>query len=183
MLNLTGRTIMIVEHDYVVANELAGHCRNARAKVLGPFPTADSALSHARTADLGVLDLQLGGREVYPVADRLMDLVTPIIFCAAQETESVPRRFAHIARYQAQQLAAMFDQRMQEQTIAALLPRLRLSAGLILQDALAADRLVEATLELAAKESPALDEFPSLADWLEGLMERALRERGRALMI
>jgi hypothetical protein len=60
---------------------------------------------------------------------------------------------------------------------------LRLSARLILQDALAADRLVEATLELAAKESPALDEIPSLADWLEGLMERALRERGRALMI
>lgn len=186
MQNLSGRTIMIVEDDYFVACELTQHFRTAHARVLGPFATVDAALDHAHGADLAVLDLNLRDRTVYPLADHLMDVAIPFVFYSAQDMTSIPRRFAHISRLpkprEARDTVAMLDRQLHEVTITFLLPRLRLSARLILNDPLAADRLVEATLRLALKEQGKLAEMPPLADWLQELMNRTLAAQGRDLM-
>ncbi|WP_118151585.1 response regulator [Pseudotabrizicola alkalilacus] len=186
MQSLTGRNVMIVEDDFLIAADLADHFRAARAHVLGPFSTVAAALDHTAKAEMAVLDLNLRGHKVYPLADELMDAAVPFVFYSAQDLAAIPRRFAHIARLPkplvAQEAATQLSRKLHEASIIALLPRLRLSARLILKDSLAADRLVEATLTLALVENRALGETPQLAEWLHVLMDKALKTRGRELM-
>lgn len=178
---------MIVEDDYFVATELAEHFRAARARVLGPFPTVAAALGHAAEAELAVLDLDLRDNKVYPLADELMGAAVPFVFYTAHDMIAIPSRFAHVARLPkpraAQDAVALLNHRFYEVSVSALLPRLRLAARLILKDPMAADRLVEATLQLAVQEHDNLTVIPPLAEWLQGLMDQALATRGRDLMI
>lgn len=187
MLTLVGRSIMIVEDDYFVANELADHFRTSEAVVVGPFPTVAAARAHGRTVDLAVLDLHLRDHRVYPLADDLMDAAVPFVFYSAENMADIPRRFAHVARLPkprpAQETVALLSHRINEVSISAMLPRLRLSARLIVPDPQAADRLVEATLVLALQEQRAMAELPPLPEWLHILMHKALGARGRDLMI
>ncbi|MFD1807304.1 hypothetical protein ACFSHQ_01920 [Gemmobacter lanyuensis] len=68
-----------------------------------------------------------------------------------------------------------------ELTIEAMLPWLRLSARLMMADANAADRLVEAALQLALDHPRPLSQVSSVAAWLHALMAQALQDRGRDL--
>lgn len=186
MPTLSGRAVMIVEDDYFIATSLAEHFRAAKAHVLGPFPTASAALDHTTAAEMAVLDLDLRDRDVLPLADQLMEAAIPFVFYTAQETVDLPSRFAHIAlipkQYVPHDTAAFLDSRPHEVSIEELLPRLRLSARLILNDPLAADRLVEATLQIALHEQRSLSEIPVLAEWLQRLMDKIAASRGRDLM-
>ncbi|MCL4067942.1 hypothetical protein M3484_15315 [Pseudomonas sp. GX19020] len=186
MQNLSGRTIMIVEDDYYVASELADHFRAAKARVLGPFPSITAATDYVGDTDLAVLDVNLRGQKVYPLADLLMGAAIPFVFYSAHEIARIPRRFAHIARlpkpHEASKAVALLQSQIHTQTLIALLPRLRLSARLMLSDAMAADRLVEATLRLALREHHSLPTLPPLEKWLQRLMERVLAERGREFL-
>lgn len=188
MQTLTGQNIMIVEDDYFVANELADHFRAAKARVLGPFPTVFDASDYIGDADLAVLDLNLRDQKVYPLADRLMEAAIPFVFYSAQSIAGIPGRFSHITHLakpcQPGEAVALLEReaRSHARDLVSLLPRLRLSARLILTDPIAADRLVEATFELALQEQSALNTVPPLEKWLQQLMERALAERGRDLL-
>ncbi|SED49542.1 hypothetical protein [Rhodobacter sp. 24-YEA-8] len=186
MQTLSGRTIMIVEDDYYLACELADHFRAAKAKVLGPFPSVVEATDYVEDADLAVLDVNLRDQEVYLLADLLMGAAVPFVFYSAHEVTKIPRRFARVARlpkpYEARATVELLRNQIHTQTLMALLPKLRLSARLILTDPAAADRLVEATLLLAIEEQSGLQTLPPLEKWLQHLMERALAERGRDLL-
>lgn len=188
MQTLSGQNIMIVEDDYFVANELADHFRAAKAHVLGPFPSVIDASGHVAAADMAVLDLNLRDQKVYPLADRLVEAAVPFVFYSAQNIADIPRRFAHISHlpkpHEAGEAVALLERQMRShaQTLVSLLPKLRLSARLILSDPLAADRLVEATFLLAIQEQSALTSVPPLEKWLQQLMERAVVERGRDLL-
>lgn len=177
---------MIVEDDYYVACELADHFRAAEATVLGPFPSISEASDYVEDTDLAVLDVNLRGQKVYPLADLLMGAAVPFVFYSAHEIARIPRRFAHIARlpkpHEANKAVAFLKSQVHAQTLVALLPKLRLSARLMLPDGLAADRLVEATLMLALEEHSSLPTLPPLEEWLQQLMKRALAERGCDLL-
>src|SRR3569832_1789960 len=66
--------ILVVEDDYFVALDLEGGLRAAGLDVVGPVPTAEEALSLARTERpaLAVMDIRLAG-EMY-VIDAALDL-------------------------------------------------------------------------------------------------------------
>lgn len=98
----------------------------------------------------------------------------------ARQGASVPAPFSNdaILGCRSGRGRPQFGMAFQEMTITSLLPRLRLPARLIVTDALTADRLVEARLMLAVRDSAVFPELPALAGWLQGLMERALHERG-----
>jgi DNA-binding LytR/AlgR family response regulator len=186
MLGLSNRAIMIVEDEYFVANELAQSFQAAQARVIGPFPTVSAALKNFRQADMAVLDLNLRGSHVYPLADKLMEAATPFVFYTAQDMTTIPTRFSHIGclpkPYAAHNAVALFENRMSEISISALVPQLRLAARLIFNDQLAADRLVEATLHLALQHHQELEANPPLADWLYNLLHIAVSRRGFDLM-
>ena len=83
---LTGKRVLVVEDEALVAMLVEDELRDAGAEVLGPAPTVDHALRliEAAAADGGisaaVLDINLGGRHVAPVADRLAALGVPFLF-------------------------------------------------------------------------------------------------------
>jgi DNA-directed RNA polymerase specialized sigma24 family protein len=66
--------------------------------------------------------------------------------------------------------------------VVALLPKLRLTARLLLDDAGASDRLVEHTLEQALEDLDRRPEGSSIADWLNTIMRGIAQLRGASLL-
>jgi hypothetical protein len=188
MKNLRGQRILIAEDNFISGLALADHLRTAEATVLGPFPTLEEAECHALGADLAVLDVDLRGQRVFRLADTLVRANIPFVFLSGFDLADIPGRFASFARLnkpcletevEAAAEAALEDS---DVTLDVLVPRLRLSARLMIPDAMAADRLVEATLQLALRETIAPTEVGSIATWLHRLMGQALNDRSTQLL-
>ncbi|WP_338663657.1 response regulator [Pararoseomonas sp. SCSIO 73927] len=82
---LAGCRVLLVEDEYLIADEMESWLRQAGAVVLGPVPDVDAALDiierEAGALDAAVLDANLGdGETAYPVADRLDELGVPYMF-------------------------------------------------------------------------------------------------------
>lgn len=82
---LSGRRILLVEDEYVLAEIIEEWLCQAGAEVVGPVPNVEQALKLIDTEvgglDGAVLDMNLGrGETVYPVADRLNELGVPYLF-------------------------------------------------------------------------------------------------------
>ena len=82
-LKLDGRRILIVEDEALLALDLQFACEDEGAEVIGPAMSLDQALAklESRPAiDGAILDVDLCGRDVYPVAAMLRDRDVPFIF-------------------------------------------------------------------------------------------------------
>jgi DNA-binding response OmpR family regulator len=83
---LAGKRVLVVEDEPVVSMLVEDELRGAGAEVLGPASTVDRALRlvEAVAADgaisAAVLDINLDGQRVEPVADRLAALGVPFLF-------------------------------------------------------------------------------------------------------
>ena len=83
---LTGKRVLVVEDEILVSMLVEDELRHAGATVLGPAMCVDNALRlvEAAAADGGmhaaVLDINLDGRHVASVADRLAALGVPFLF-------------------------------------------------------------------------------------------------------
>lgn len=64
-------------------------------EVLGPFATVDKAISAVdkTSVQVALLDVNLAGEMVYPVASRLRELGVPFIFMTGYSPESIEPRF------------------------------------------------------------------------------------------
>ena len=72
--------VMLVEDEALLALDLSLTLEDEGATVIGPFATVDSALSACDAVDLAVLDVDLCGAKVFPVADRLQAVGKPFLF-------------------------------------------------------------------------------------------------------
>jgi two-component SAPR family response regulator len=98
---LDARRILIVEDEYLLADDLASVLREAGAHVLGPVPSVAAALSLIANEDRidgAVLDINLRGEMVFPLAAALQDRGIAFIFATGYDEEIVPERFAHLPR-------------------------------------------------------------------------------------
>ena len=83
---LTGKRILVVEDEPLVSMLVEDELLGAGAEVVGPVPTVSEALRlvQAAAADGGisaaVLDINLDGQHVAPLADRLAALGVPFLF-------------------------------------------------------------------------------------------------------
>ncbi|SDN53628.1 CheY chemotaxis protein or a CheY-like REC (receiver) domain [Methylobacterium phyllostachyos] len=80
---LTGRHILVVEDEYLIASEVKRWLLTAGAIVVGPVPSVDGALDLIadHRPDAAVLDVNLGDRDTaYPIADKLGILGVPYLF-------------------------------------------------------------------------------------------------------
>jgi len=98
---LRGSRILIVEDEYLLADELSAELTHAGAVVLGPL----AALSDAMTAvtseaaiDAAILDTNLRGERVFPVAELLERRHVPFLFTTGYDASQIPARFSHITR-------------------------------------------------------------------------------------
>ena len=93
---LRGLRILVVEDEFLVAMELETMLRDLGGEVIGPLGRLDQAVAVAKkeALDAAVLDVNVGGRLVTPVADALAARAIPFAFCTGYDAASLPRRHA-----------------------------------------------------------------------------------------
>lgn len=79
---LAGRRILVVEDEMMVAMLLEDMLTDLGCKIVGPAGRIEDALCMARDEriDAAVLDVNLNGRETFPVADILRRRGIPFLF-------------------------------------------------------------------------------------------------------
>jgi two-component SAPR family response regulator len=96
---LKGRSVLIVEDEFYLADDLATLLIASGAHVLGPFSRVEDAgrfLETGARVDLAILDIDLMGDRVFPVADILRLAGTPFLFATGYDREVIPERFKTI---------------------------------------------------------------------------------------
>jgi DNA-binding response OmpR family regulator len=100
---LSGKSVLMVEDEYLIADALCCAFEMEDVQVVGPFSSVASAmdaLDKGVTADAAVLDVNLNGERVFPLADRLMADNVPIILTTGYDGDAIPRDYAHLERLQ-----------------------------------------------------------------------------------
>ena len=89
---LVGSRVLIVEDDPIIAMTQAMILEGAGCVVLGPAPGVDQAILMigAQSVDLALLDVNLDGEKVYPVADALAKRGVPFVFLSGYGSEMLP---------------------------------------------------------------------------------------------
>lgn len=79
---MSHQCVLVAEDEMIIAVDLCDTVEEAGFEVQGPYDTAQSAIDavERRTPDLAILDINLEGGEVYPLAERLMAQNVPVIF-------------------------------------------------------------------------------------------------------
>jgi two-component SAPR family response regulator len=96
--SLSGLRILIVEDDALVALNLQDFVESLGCNVVGPTGRLGEALAmlDAEEIDGAMLDINLHGEMVYPLAERLAEREIPMLFCSGYAfTSVVPSKFAH----------------------------------------------------------------------------------------
>lgn len=90
--------MLIVEDEYLLANDLAKGFADAGIDILGPVPTLGKALALAEHKQLSgaVLDINLDGDKVYEVADALVGRGVPVVFVTGYDKSDIPARFGGV---------------------------------------------------------------------------------------
>lgn len=99
--NLEGSRILVVEDEYFLADDLQEALGQAGAEVLGPIArveTATAFIAGEPRIDAAVLDINLNGEMVFPVADALRERGIPFAFATGYDRSALPDRFAEVPR-------------------------------------------------------------------------------------
>ena len=80
--------ILVVEDEVLIAMDLSFALEDDGAAILGPCATIEAALAICEAADVAVLDVDICGRAVFPVADRLLAAGKPFLFHTARSDHS-----------------------------------------------------------------------------------------------
>ncbi len=89
---LRGRRVMVVEDELLVAMLIEETLLDCGCEVVGPFSTLETALHAAGeiAVHLAVLDVNLRGQRVYPVAEMLEARGIPFLLMSGYGQEGVP---------------------------------------------------------------------------------------------
>ena len=96
---LSGRHVLVVEDEYFIAADIVRTFRADGAEIIGPVGTVEDALELVFSTpriDGAILDINLHGEMVYPVADELASRSIPFIFATGYDKTVVPARYAAI---------------------------------------------------------------------------------------
>jgi CheY-like chemotaxis protein len=193
VINIRGSRVLIVEDEYVLARDLARYFTELGAQVLGPTSSVEAAERQVEQADAAVLDVDLNGRMVFPLADALLSRNVPFVFFTGHR-DTIPGRFRHVGRLQKPvawraivdalylPVAGRTEDGAAGKDVLALLPKLRLAALVMMGNPSAADRLVELTLEQAIVRIASRDRDCRLETWLSNCLEDTYRFQGRELL-
>lgn len=93
-----GRNILVVEDEYFLASDLARLLGERGIHVVGPVASLTEAARIAESGgiDCAILDINLRGQTVFPVADRLRAADIPFLFATGYGRAAIPDRFADI---------------------------------------------------------------------------------------
>ena len=93
---LQGVKVLVVEDEYLVAALMEDILASAGCVVTGPIPRLAQALDAASSeaCDVAVLDINLAGARVYPVAEILAQRNVPFVFVTGYGPNALPPKYA-----------------------------------------------------------------------------------------
>jgi CheY-like chemotaxis protein len=101
---ITGRRVLIVEDEYLIAIDLVATLESLGFEVVGLAGSVAEALtlleSNGDRLDAAVLDINLGYERSYPVADRLRAQGVPFVFTTGYDVGVVPDSYSEVPRYE-----------------------------------------------------------------------------------
>ena len=95
-LLLHNKVILLAEDEYFLAEDLRSWLQAHGAFVVGPVCTISGGLAAARDhrqPDAAVLDINLNGEQVFPLADHLAGQGVPFLFTTGYDDDMIPPRF------------------------------------------------------------------------------------------
>ena len=98
---LQGCRILIVEDEYMLADELRTELSDAGAIVVGPAGTLEEAIVLIRSEqriDRTILDVNPRGEMPFPAADLLRERGVPFVFTTGYDDSVIPSRFEDVIR-------------------------------------------------------------------------------------
>ena len=93
---LKGRRVLIVEDESLVAMLLETILEDLGCVPVGPVSTVDEGIEKARdaeTLDVALLDVNVAGREVFPVAEILAARGVPVVFSTGYGEAGLPEKW------------------------------------------------------------------------------------------
>jgi len=90
-----GLRVLVVEDEYLVALLLEEDLRAAGCAIAGPHTSfaAARAAALSEPVDLAILDVNLNGEMVYPLAEELAGRGVPLVFLSGYDVGHFPERF------------------------------------------------------------------------------------------
>jgi two-component sensor histidine kinase len=95
---IKGNRVMVVEDEALVAMVVSDAMTELGYQVVGPFSRPPDAIAAVRDTDIAaaILDINLAGTLVYPVAEELTLRGIPFVFVTGYGIESIDKRFSDI---------------------------------------------------------------------------------------
>lgn len=96
--DIGGRRVLIVEDEMMIAMFLEDLLTDLGFKPVGPAARLEQAVELATSAALeaAILDVNLNGKETYPVADALDLRGVPFVFATGYGAAVLPERYRHV---------------------------------------------------------------------------------------
>lgn len=96
--NVANQLILLVEDEPMIAMMLADMLTDNGELVDGPYGGLNEALLAATNNDLkaGILDVNVGGNAVYPIADMLAKRSIPFVFVTGYTNETIEPRYHYV---------------------------------------------------------------------------------------
>jgi CheY-like chemotaxis protein len=90
--DLAGRRVLVVEDEMLVSLLIEDALTESKCIIVGPYDRVPAALEAARTLalDAAVLDVNLAGTKVYPVAEVLSARGIPFLLLSGYGSEAAP---------------------------------------------------------------------------------------------
>ena len=98
---MDGRSVLVVEDHFLIADDIAAMLRERGAQVVGPantLPTAMRLAGDTARIDVALLNINLKGVTVFPLADELISRGVPILFLTGYGEDIIPGEYADIRR-------------------------------------------------------------------------------------
>jgi CheY-like chemotaxis protein len=90
---IAGKRILLLEDEAILGLEISEILSSAGAHVIGPFGSLTEGTRAARreSIDVAVLDMNLNGQMVYPVAEELQQRKIPVLFLTGYDVPDMPK--------------------------------------------------------------------------------------------
>ena len=191
--------ILIVEDEFLIAADLEAQIRDdggRMARIALSIEAAEDELRGAGEISSAILDVNVGGRTTFDLADALAQAGLPFVFFTGYRSIVIPDRFVGIPRIpkpatwrELKRALSTAQERILRtglgsfrDSVEAALPVLRNRARNMAHSHEEADWLVERTLERAISAVGSRSLRLTIEDWLLSLLERTNAEKdGRML--